>query len=68
VLNTVFTHQLPGNVGIHIGNGQATWLNEEISQYVAANLHWQRLGTEDFIFVVCSIYTESERAIEGSGW
>jgi len=31
-MSNVFTHPLSCNIGIHIGNGKAKWLNKEIGQ------------------------------------
>jgi len=67
LLTIVFTHPLPSNVGIYIGDDKATWLNKEIGRGVTTHRYWQRPVTRGFFLVVFWIYTSSEWVKEAWG-
>jgi len=67
-LSIVFTHPLPSNVGIHIGYGEAKWLDKEIGQVIATCLYHRRPVTRGFFPVIFCIYTSSGRGTEGLVW
>ena len=45
LLSTGFTHPIPSNVGILIGNGKAKWLEKEIGRRIATHYFRQRSVT-----------------------
>ena len=62
LLSIVFTLLLPSNVGIHIGNGKAKWLDKEIGQDIPIHRYRRRFVTRGFFLIIICIYTLSGRA------
>ena len=67
LLTTVIAHPLPSNGGIHIGKGNAGWLNKGISRGVAMRRYRRRPVTQAFFVIIFCIYTSSGSAKESSG-
>ena len=66
LLNIVFTHPLPSNVGIHIGDVKDKWLYNEICRGIASHLYWWRPVTQGSFFIIFCIYTSSEGTNDAS--